>query len=369
VGEGVATPALVGDKLYVFSRENGNEVTRCLDAATGKEVWQDKYEVQSVNGPAAQFSGPRSSPAVADGKIVTLGVRGTLSALDAATGKVLWRHDDFNGATPNFFTASSPMIVDGLCVAVLGGKDNGAIAGYDLTSGEQKWKWSGDGAAYASPALMTVDGTKLIVVLTEHNALALQAADGKQVWEAPFAAQGMGAYNASTPVVDGQTLFYGGSKRGMKAVKFEKESGNLSAKDLWTNTSESVQFNTPVLDDGALYGLTQDNSLFCIKAQDGQTAWTAPIVPDAVPTGGGGGGGGRGRGMRGGGFGSIVNAGPVLLALTPSSELVVFQSSDKAYNEVARLKVADTPTHAYPVAADNRIFIKDKDSVTLWTLE
>src|SRR5688572_22053226 len=46
VGDGAATPALVGDKLYVFSREQGNEVTRCLTAADGKEVWQDKYESQ-----------------------------------------------------------------------------------------------------------------------------------------------------------------------------------------------------------------------------------------------------------------------------------------------------------------------------------
>ncbi len=46
VGGGDASPALVGDKLYVFSREDPNEVIRCLDATTGKEVWQDKYESQ-----------------------------------------------------------------------------------------------------------------------------------------------------------------------------------------------------------------------------------------------------------------------------------------------------------------------------------
>src|SRR5579859_5973786 len=43
VGEGVATPALVGDKLYVFCRQGGDEVIRCLSAADGKELWQDKY--------------------------------------------------------------------------------------------------------------------------------------------------------------------------------------------------------------------------------------------------------------------------------------------------------------------------------------
>ena len=79
MGDGVATPALVGDKLYVFSREGGSEVVRCLEAATGKEVWQDKYETGGADGPARGFPGPRSSPAVADGKVVTLGVRGILS--------------------------------------------------------------------------------------------------------------------------------------------------------------------------------------------------------------------------------------------------------------------------------------------------
>ncbi len=55
VGDGVATPALVGDKLYVFTRQDGNEVIRCLDATTGKEVWQDKYQADDATGAAARF--------------------------------------------------------------------------------------------------------------------------------------------------------------------------------------------------------------------------------------------------------------------------------------------------------------------------
>jgi hypothetical protein len=75
------------------------------------------------------------------------------------------------------------------------------------------------------------------------------------------------------------------------------------------------------------------------------------------------------RGGGGGGFGSIVDAGSVLLALTPASQLIVFQPDEKAYTELARIKVADSPTHAYPVVSGNRIFAKDKDSVTLWTVD
>src|SRR2546421_11519742 len=58
VGDGVSTPALVGDKLYVFSREGGNEVLRCLNAIDGKEIWQDKYESLGASGPAQGYSGP-----------------------------------------------------------------------------------------------------------------------------------------------------------------------------------------------------------------------------------------------------------------------------------------------------------------------
>ena len=65
----------------------------------------------------------------------------------------------------------------------------------------------------------------------------------------------------------------------------------------------------------------------------------------------------------------MVDAGSVLLALSPSSELIAFQPSDKAYAELARIKVADTPTYAYPVVSGKRIFVEDQDSVTLWTVD
>jgi len=166
VGDGVATPALVGDKLYVFGRQGGDEVLRCLEAATGKEVWQDKYAAQPATGPAGGFPGPRCSPTVADGKVVTLGVRGTLSCFEATGGKLLWRKDDFKGSWPTFFTSSSPIVVDGMCIAQLGGKqgggfngkDTGAAVAYDLATGSEKWRWTGDATAYASPLVMIVAG-------------------------------------------------------------------------------------------------------------------------------------------------------------------------------------------------------------------
>jgi outer membrane protein assembly factor BamB len=65
----------------------------------------------------------------------------------------------------------------------------------------------------------------------------------------------------------------------------------------------------------------------------------------------------------------VVDAGAVLLALTPAGELVVYEPSDKEFKEIAKYKVADGGTYAYPIVAGNRVFVKDKDSVALWAIE
>src|SRR5437773_8378017 len=129
VGDGDATPALVGDRLYVFTRQGTDEVLTCLNSADGKQIWQKTYPATAtVTGPAQQHAGPRSSPAVADGKVVTLGVAGILTCWDAADGKILWKKTEIKG-TPGFFTASSPLIVDGLVIAQLGGRGAGMMGG------------------------------------------------------------------------------------------------------------------------------------------------------------------------------------------------------------------------------------------------
>lgn len=366
IGDGVATPSLVGNRLYTFSREGGGEVVRCLDATTGKELWKDAYDVLPAEGPARGFSGPRASPAVAGGKVVALGLRGTLSCYNAESGELLWRKDEYPGATPRFFTSASPIIADGLCVAQLGGGDKGGVVAFDLASGQEKWRWEGGSPAYASPALLSVGGRRYVIAETENQLVALALADGQPAWETPFAVQGRG-YNAATPVVIGQTVFYAGSNRGATAVRFEKEGDGLSATELWRNTDNSVQFNTPIVKDGLLYGLTANNAFFCINTKDGKTAWTAPLNPEDGAAEQEGEGRRRGRGR--GGFGSIVDAGSVLLALTPASELIAFKPGADAYEEVARIKVAESSTYAYPVVSGKRIFIKDQNDLSLYTVD
>ena len=348
VGFGDATPALVGDKLYVSARQGEEEVTVCLNAADGKELWKDKYTAQAVSGPASQHPGPRSSPAVADGKVVTLGVGGIVSCLDASTGKLVWRKDPFPKIVPRFFTSFSPIIFDGMAIAHLGGQGNGALIAYDLANGGEKWRWADEGPDYGSPVLFTVEGTKLIVTPTEKSIVGIGVTDGKLLWQFPFQPQGR-AYNAATPIVVGQTIVVTGVGRGTKGLEIEKQGIDFAVKELWSNSDLATQFNTPVLMDGLLFGLSDRNNLFCIDAQTGQTAWT-----DAAA-----------HGSRG--FGAIVGASSFLILLTNDSNLIVYKPDGKAYSEIKRYKVAETVTNAHPVVSGNRIYIKDQDAVTMWT--
>jgi len=348
VGTGDATPALVGDKLYVFARQSGDEITLCLDANSGKELWQEKYTAKAVSGAAARHPGPRSSPEVADGMVVTLGVAGVLSCLDATSGKLLWRKQDLASAVPQFFTAMSPILVDGLCIAHVGGKDKGSILAFELASGTQKWKFEGDGPAYGSPVVATIEGVKQVVQQTEKSLVSLAVADGKLLWQVPTPIQGR-AYNSATPIVQGTTVIYTGQGKGTKAIQIAKDGDSFTSKELWSNEQVGTGYNTPVLKDGFLYGISDKGNLFCLNAKDGQTAWTDTNKLSN--------------------FASVLDAGAVLFALYEKSELIAFKPGEKQYQELARFKVAETPIYAHPVVTAKGIYVKDQDAVTLWAVE
>jgi len=350
VGVGESSPALVGDKLYVFSRQGGDEVTMCLDAGTGKEIWKDKYDPKvTVTGAPGPHPGTRSSPAVAEGKVCTLGVGGMVSCLDAASGKVVWRKD--TKSWPKFYTSYSPIIVDGKCIVYVN-----ALTAYDLTSGDAKWEWKGGGTPYGSPVLMTVDGTKHLVTPTTGAIAGIGLADGKPLWEFKLPV----GYEATmgTPVVEGQTIFYSGKGYGTAAIRIEKQGNGFTAKELWKSKLASFRFNTPVLKDGMLFGISNPTrNFYCVDAKTGESLWPADKADTTE----------RGE------CGTILDAGPVLLALSSDAQLIVLEPSGKEYKELAKYKVSDKAGNdgpwAYPIIAGNRVFVKDKDTLTLWTIE
>jgi outer membrane protein assembly factor BamB len=346
VGFGDASPVLVGKKIYLNTRQGDQEIILCLDALTGKELWKDSYAAMAVTGPSAsQHPGPRGTPAVSNGKIVTFGASGILSCLDATTGKLLWRKDNPTNAFPAFFTGTSPLITDGICIIHIGKKDDGQVVAYDLNSGNEKWKWSGDGPSYSSPSIMTIEGKKLLVVITEKNLMALSLADGKLLCQSATPVQ-QRYYNCVSPYIDGQTIYLTGQGTGMKAIKIEKSGNEYVTKEIWSNPDVGAKWNTPILKDGFLYGFTDQKRIYCLNAVTGQTAWIDNTVNSD--------------------FSTIVDCGSVIIGLTSTDNLIVLKPDEKKYSEVIKYKVSDTPVYTYPLISGDICYIKDSESLMMY---
>lgn len=358
VGEGHSTPALVEGRLYAHARQGDDEVTLCLDVANGKELWHDRLAVPyEPHRSAVEYGkGPFSSPSVSGGRVYSFGISGVLSCLDAKAGKLVWRKDfkdNYPNPAPVWGTGLSPLVADGICVVHVGREKKGTILALDAATGEQRWKWEGDGPGYASPVLATIGGKAQVIIQTEAFAVGLAPSDGKPLWKLPYATQY--EQNSVTPVVFGNLVILSGYKMGTTALNVD---GAEPAK-AWDTKDVSMYMSTAVLKGDRLFGFSEKRGgqFFCLNAKSGETLWTDD---DAK----------RGENA------AVLDAGNVLLALaTPPprkanepSHLVVFDASDKEYIEKARYKVSDGPAFAHPVVSGSSIFIKDKTKLTQWTL-
>jgi len=348
VGTGDATPVLTGNKMYLHTRQGGDEVILCIDASSGKELWRNSYPVTAATGPAASHPGPRSTPAVSNGKVVTFGISGILSCLDASTGKVIWRKENPSNEIPQFYTGMSPLIVDGICFAHVGTKDKGQFIAVDLGSGKEKWIWNGDGPSYASPSLMTIAGQKHIIVQTEKNLLALNFTDGKVLWQVP-AVPSQRFYNCSSPYIDGNKIYFTGQGTGIKGIEVVRQGDQFITKELWSNTEVGAKWNTPVLVKGYLFGFSDQKRAFCVSASDGRTGWIDNTVNSD--------------------FSTINDCGNILTGLTSTGNMLVFNPDPKAYTEIAKYKVSETAIYAFPVIAGNAVYIKDAESLTKYIIK
>jgi len=347
VGLGDASPVLVNNKIFLHVMQDGNEVALCLNALDGKEIWKTNLNPSpEITGPAIGHPGPRSTPFVSGGKVFLLGTGGNVNCLDASSGKVIWKNDSYT-EVPQFFTSSSPLVLNSSCIYQLGGKDHGVVVAFDVNSGKETWKLEGIPTTYASPSLMKTDEN--IILVQSDTDLCGVSTDGKLLWKIPCPVQRM-SMNASSPVYEGHNVVVTGQGSGTKMVSLTKQDDKWDTKEIWANAELGVSFSTPILKDGFLYGHeAKKGALFCLNAKTGEKVWA-----DATPLNR---------------FASITDAGKVLVSLPATGNLIIFEPNSTKYVELAKYKVADTEIYATPVLSGNNIFVKDKEMLTCWSLK
>jgi outer membrane protein assembly factor BamB len=348
VGLGYATPVLVGDRIYMYSRRGDDEVMAALEAETGKAIWQTSYPAPYTMNPAAarHEKGPKSTPTFANGKLYTLGMSGIVTAYDAATGKQLWQKP----ATlpgPLYGTAMSPLVDRGMVIVHVGSHDHGALTAFDANTGAVKWTWTGDGPGYGSPIAADFDGARQVILFTQDNLVGVSEATGELLWKRPFTTDY--SQNAITPVLYGKTVIVSGLGKPVAAFTIAKRDKGWTTEDVWQNANVSLYMADAVLAGDAIYGMSQRNSgqFFALDAKTGKTLWTSP--PRQATNA------------------AIVSAGDLLFLLKDDAELIVAKASVAGFEPVKRYTVADSATWAQPTIAGNRIFVKDTASLALWT--
>jgi outer membrane protein assembly factor BamB len=349
VGEGYATPILVGGRLYVFTREGEREVMRAVEAGTGSVLWQTSgypAPVTVKSAARAHGAGPKSTPTFADGRLFTLGMAGTVTAFDAASGKQLWQRPP-DAVQPEWLTGASPLVDRGLMIVHVGGDNQGALTAFDVATGAVKWAWSGDGPSYASPIIVELGGVRQLVTLTQKTVVGISPTDGQLLWQRPFTTQY--DMNIVNPVVNGDTVIIGGYQKPTSAFRVARKNSQWTTENVWENPDVWLYMANGVIVGERLFGLSHKNrgQYFLLDMKSGATAWTGE--PRAAENA------------------ALVRAGDLVMSLEDDGELVVGRVSGTQFQEFKRYKVADSPTWAAPVISGDRIFVKDTHSLALWT--
>ena len=349
VGLGYATPVLVGERIYMFTRQGEDEVMQGLDAASGKVIWRTSYPAPFVLiAPAARHrAGPKSTPTYANGRLFTLGMSSIVTAFDAATGRQLWQKPTTK-AQPMYHTGMSPVVDGNLVIVHIGGPGDTALTAFDVATGNVRWRWDGDSPAYGSPIVVELGGTRQIVTFTHQNLVGVSLATGELLWRRPFTTPSN--TTSQTPILYQDTLIQAGRENGFTAFHAVRRDGAWTTENVWQTKEVSVHLSNGVAIDGVFYGLSHLNAgqYFALDLGTGKVLWMSePRQAENA---------------------AIVRAGDTIFALEDDAEMVVMNASRTSFNPVRRWKVATSETWAQPAISGNRLYVKDVSNLMLWTL-
>ena len=244
------TPAVVNGIVY-FGVNRGGPVVYAVNADTGVRIW-------SHGGPIAQII---SSPTVIDGRVYVAFTDGTIRALDAASGQVIWSAVQDQGAY------SSPAVAGGrLYIAI----HNRGLLALDAATGARLRLSPIPGPQWSSPA---VDNGRVFVgSRDDHKVYAFDAITGQTLWTATTS-----DWVHSSPAVANDVVYVGNEAGDLYA--FNAATGGL----IWRRgLSHAGIFNGPTVANGVVYAAGEEGKLFAVDATTGRVLFRGSVGGQAL---------------------------------------------------------------------------------------
>lgn len=339
LGSGYAGVAVVGRKVVAFHRVGDLERVECLEAATGRSLWQADFPA-TYRGGIDPDTGPRCVPLVVQDTVYAFGAAGDLYAVDLTTGRPRWQRSlyaDYQADEGYFGAGSTPLFVAGRLLVNVGGKGAGLVA-LDPASGRTLWKATDEAASYASPTVYASPQGPAALFVTRLSCLWVEPDTGQVHHLFPFGQRGP-TVNAATPLVFGGRLFVTASY-GIGAVSARLERGQAQI-DWKKDDVLSSQYATPVEHQGLLFGIHGREDvgvaeLRCVEAATGNIRWRVP----------------------GHGVAHLILAGNHLVIQKVDGWLALAEASGTAYRELVKVRITREPTRALPALADGRLYVR-----------
>ena len=275
VGTGFSSVSVSGGRAYTIGNSNDKDTVYCFDANTGAELWKQSYD-EPLDSHFYE-GGASSTPTVAGDAVYVLSRKGRIARYESASGKIVWEKNiarETGAAVPEWGFAGSPL-VEGASLLFNVGSFGTAV---DAATGKLLWTTGKEASGYATPVPYTAGGTRAVLCFAAKALVAVSVKDGKELWRFPWVT----SYdvNAADPIIAGDRVFLSsGYGRGAALLRVE---GHQVTK-LWENKHLRNQFNSSVLIGGHLYGLDDNHgdkssNLRCVELETGVVKWKEPSV-------------------------------------------------------------------------------------------
>jgi outer membrane protein assembly factor BamB len=350
IGPGWSSFAVVGERIYTQEQRGDEEAVVCYDAATGKEWWAHVDTArffETIGGP-----GPRATPTFDNGRLYTLGAKGTLNCLDPATGKSLWSKDILADSgrekPPEWGFASSPLVVRGLVLVFAGGPGGKSVLAYRASSGDLAWSAGNGTESYSSLHQATIDKVEQVLFSSSVGLTSFDPTNGRILWQDDWDLKDM-APIAQPAFVSDSEIVYGNQKDGARRLRVSHTNDKWVVDNVWENDTQAIKpyYNDLVVYKDHIYGF-DGSFLTCVNLADGKRQWKA----------------------RGYGNGQVVLLADqgLLLVSSEKGQAALVEANPKEHKELARFQAIEGKTWNHPVVAHGKLFIRNGEQIACFEL-